>query len=133
MLKIVAALQCGLCILLGCVNVVHSISWCQCNPLMGTNCKDPFSSSGVTTCDGQQCIKSVGSSQSASAVIRLCSPFSIGPNECKSVSEGGVSVTQCTCSTNLCNSAYNSRSMSPALSLFISLLTVTIISIICRQ
>jgi len=123
--------------LLGCVDMVLSVRCYRCNSVIDSKCSDPFTSTGVDTCEEPQCYKSTGSATyndtTVTVVVRDCLLVSTGRNECRNVDQDGVSLTVCTCSTNLCNSAYNSRQMSAVFPLLISLLTMMIVSIIRHQ
>jgi len=128
-------LICALCFLF-CFHSVHSMQCYSCLSATNTDCKDPFTgSSSVSTCEGPQCYKTVTTTASGSVVFRVCTTGTELPNKCESnTNDGGVTVTQCICSSDLCNSAHTNRSMSPVLWLLVSLFMMTIIAVVsCRE
>jgi len=109
-----------ICSLLQCFQLASSIECYQC--LASDACKDPFdpSSSGVTKCNGTQitqCRKNVGEAASVTVVTRTCVQAGEFANECTKTSPPGGSLTDCYCSTDLCNTGHVGRQLSPVLML----------------
>jgi len=122
-----AVVVCALC-LLGRIDQVQSITCYSCDSVSSSDCKDPFSSS--TTCSvGTQCLKTISTSSGTTYVTRSCVLIGNFGNTCDSNTINGATFTYCYCSTDKCNSAHSSRSMSHVLSLLIAGFTMIVISI----
>jgi len=81
----------------------EAISCYSCDSRTSSNCVDPFSASGVSTCTGATCTKAWGTGSGVTLVIRGCDPTPVDKDLCADVSASGVTVRACVCKSNNCN------------------------------